>query len=162
VPDGPDGLGRGLLGGTIAGLVLFVAGLSIGVAALEIDRRDREQWRGALSAEGTVVAQVRQRRPEGTMYAPVIAFVTASGERVSFTARIAADDPSVYWIGARFPVRYWPEDPANARIDWKTWRRTRNAIGGVLSLALMSFGAYVAWYARRLATATGDQKITER
>jgi hypothetical protein len=151
VPDRPDGVGRNLLGATIAGLVLFVAGLVIGATTLEADRADRERRQGFVGADGTVITQIKQPTPEGPAYAPVIAFATASGERVSFTAGPA--DSSTYPLGAKVPVLYRPGNPADARIDRTTVRRVRSLLAGGASLLLMGLGGYVAWYARRAADA---------
>jgi hypothetical protein len=147
VSDRPDGVAGNLLGATIAGLVLFVVGLAVGVGVLESDRRERQRLEGAVRTEGTVIAQIKLQTADGTAYAPVIAFSTGSGERVSFTAH--ATDPSKYWLGAKVPVRYEPGNPAGAQIDSSTLRLIRNLLGGAGSLLVMSLGAYIAWYARR-------------
>lgn len=145
--DRPDGLGRNLLGATIAGLVLFIAGLVIGAMTLETDRADRQRRQGFAGADGTVITQIKQPTSEGPAYAPVIAFTTASGERVSFTA--GPTDSNAYHLGAKLPVLYRPGNPADARIDTTTIRRARNLVAGAAALLLMGLGAYVAWYAQR-------------
>jgi len=147
VPDRTDGVAGNPFGATLAAVLLFVLGIAIGAGALNADRKDRELRRGLLHAEGTVVSQIRQHRPEGTAIVPLIAFVTASGERISFTAR--ESDPSVYWLGAKIPVLYQPENPSAARIDKGSPRLLRNVLAGGASLLLICLGAYVAWYARR-------------
>ena len=148
MPDRPDGVGRNLLGATIAGLVMFVAGLVIGATTLEADRTDRQRREGMVSTDGTVVTQIKQTTSEGSAYAPVIAFATASGERVSFTA--GAADSSTYHLGAAVRVLYRPGNPADARIDLTAARRIRTLIAGGASVLLMALGGYVAWYARRV------------
>jgi hypothetical protein len=147
VSDRPDGVAGNLLGATVAGLVLFVVGLVVGVGVLELDRKERQRQEGAVRAEGTVVAQIKQQTADGTAYAPVIAFSTGTGERVSFTAHTA--DTRTYYLGANVPVLYQPGNPAGAQIDSSTLRLMRNLLGGAASLLVMSLGAYVAWYARR-------------
>ncbi len=148
MPDRSDGVKRKPLGGAIAGLVLFIAGLLVGAGALDADRKDRQLRRDALSAEGTVVAQIKQQTPDGDAFAPLIAFTTAAGERVSFTAKPV--DPSVYWLGAKVRVLYPPGNPAAAAIDKTTSRRIRNLLAGGTALLLMALGGYVSWYAQRI------------
>jgi hypothetical protein len=148
VPDGPDGLAGNTLRAAIAGLVLFVVGLVLGGGALEVDRRDREVRSGLLSAEGTVVAQIKRQTPEGPTFAPLISFVTAAGERISFTGN--ATDTSTYHLGAKVPVLYEPGNPAGARINTFGARRLRTLVAGVVAVLLMALGGYVAWYARQL------------
>jgi hypothetical protein len=147
VSDRPDGVAGNPVGATIAGLVLFIVGLAVGVGVLESDRRDRQRQEGAIRAEGTVIAQIKQQTSDGRAYAPVIVFSTASGERVSFTAH--AFDPSKYPLGAKVPVLYQPGNPAGGQIDTSTLRLIRNLLGGAASLLVMALGAYVSWYARR-------------
>jgi Protein of unknown function (DUF3592) len=148
VSDRPDGVTGNPTGATIAGLVLFLAGLAIGIGTLEADRKDRQLREGTLTAEGTVVAQLKQQTPKGQAYAPLVAFATVSGDRISFTGPAA--DPNVYWLGAKVPVRYAPGNPSGARIDRTTSGRLRNLIAGTASVLLIGLGGYVAWYARSL------------
>jgi Protein of unknown function (DUF3592) len=137
------------LGATVAGLVLFVVGLTIGGGALLADFKEREALAGTVRTEGTVVAQIRQRRANDTVSLPVIAFATQSGERVSFTAH--ETDPSVYHLGAKLQILYRPDNPSDARLASNRSRRTRNTIAAIATVVLVSLGSYVAWYARRWA-----------
>jgi hypothetical protein len=147
VSDRLDRVAGHPLGATIAGLVLFSAGLLIGVGAIEADRKERERRGGTLETEGTVVAQIRQPSGSAVVFAPLVAFSTASGERVTFTARDV--DSTADGIGAKIPVIYHVGNPADARVDRKARRRMGNTIAASAALLLIVFGAYVAWYARR-------------
>jgi hypothetical protein len=126
-----------------AGVLLFIIGVAIGVGALEINRRERDRLEGWLRADGTVVALLAGAN--GTR--PQVAFSAANGERVSFT--LVQPSGRQYVIGERLPVLYRPEQPADARLDSRTTRWTRNALAAGASLILMTLGGYVAWYARQ-------------
>jgi hypothetical protein len=132
------------VGAATAGILLFVIGLGIGGGAIEIDRRGREQFPGWLAAPGTIVAaSSASSSPSGR---PLIAFTTATGDRVSFTARAGAMPQGR--TGDTVPVLYPPDEPTAAIVDPRQRRWMRDALLAGASLILMALGAYVAWYAR--------------
>ena len=94
-----------------------------------------------------MVTLLHRRTEDGDAYAPLIAFTTGAGERVSFTAP-ATTDPSAYWIGQNLRILYPPQDPAHAMLDRRGLRYTRNALTFGGAFVLIALGAYVAWYAR--------------
>jgi hypothetical protein len=150
VPDRPDGVAKPL-GATVAGLVLFAVGIVMGAGALEVDRKDRESRQTYAAGDGTVVAQIKRPAGGESAVAPIIAFATGSGERISFTGPVV--DPSAYPLGTKVPVLYVPGNPADAKIDDTNRRRIRIVVAGAASILLMFLGGYVAWAARRAEAA---------
>jgi hypothetical protein len=126
---------------------LFVIGVAIAVTVYETDRRQGEARQGTIAAGGHVVTVLHRHTEDGEAYAPVIAFSTRAGQRVSFTGP-ATDDPSAYWIGQSVSILYPPWDPPHAMIERRGLRYTRNAIAYGGAFVLAALGAYVAWYAR--------------
>jgi hypothetical protein len=147
LPGGSHGLNEHPLGATFAGLLLFVIGVGIAVTAYEIDRRERDARRGTIAADGQVITVLHRQTEDGDAYAPLIAFSTRTGERVSFTGPATAD-PSVYWIGQTLRIMYPPWDPAHAMLDRRGRRYARNALAFGAAFVLVLLGGYVAWYAR--------------
>lgn len=140
------------LGATFAGLLLFIIGLGIAGGVYQIDAKERQLRRGWLRAEGTVVDVLKRQTLEGPVFAPLIVFQTASGARVSFSARVSKDsDPHA--IGEKIPVRYPPLDPEHAVIDNARQRLIRNIVAGAGALMLLFVGGTVAWQASRLQRA---------
>jgi len=126
-----------------AGVLLFIIGVAIGVASLEVNRRERDRLQGWLRADGTVVALLAGAN--GTR--PQVAFNAANGDRISFTLQQSGSRQ--YVLGESLPVLYRADDPGAARLDPRTARWTRNALTTGASLILMALGGYVAWYARQ-------------
>jgi hypothetical protein len=131
-----------------AGILLFVIGLAIAGGVYQVNRQEQERARGWLRADGTVVELLKRRSPDGDILIPLIAFKTASGERVSFTVN-AGGRESTYYVSAAVPVIYAPDHPQDALIDPRARRWTRNALAGGGALILIGLGGYVAWYASR-------------
>src|SRR5207244_2172218 len=98
-----------------AGVLLFVLGLGIAGGVWRTNADDQERLRGWRRADGTVVERLKRRSPEGDIPIPLIAFITASGERVSFTP--VTDGSSPYYIDAPVKVIYHPDHPQDALID---------------------------------------------
>jgi len=138
-----------------AGVFLFIVGIAIGVGALEVSRRESERLQGWQRAEGTVVEMLRGS-PSDPRLRPLIAFSTSSGERVSFTPKADARSPALFERDT-VTVLYRPDDPTTAVIDRPGARWTRNIVAAAASLALMTLGAYVAWYARRRMLNAGSR-----
>ena len=131
-----------------AGVLLFIIGLGIAGGTLQVNWREQDQLRGWDHADGTVVELLRRRTVNGEILVPLVAFKTASGERVSFTlGESGADSP--YYINAPVKVLYHPGHPQDALIDTRSRRWTRNALAGGAALILLALGGYVAWYASR-------------
>ena len=131
-----------------AGVLLFAIGLAIAGGLLRTNLQDRENLREWSRADGTVVELLKRRSAEGDVIVPLIAFTSASGDRVSFTAGTDVKGSSVY-INAPVKVLYRAGNPQEALIDSSGRRWTRNALAGAAALLLMGMGGYVAWYASR-------------
>ena len=131
-----------------AGVLLFVIGLGIASGTLQVNRVEWDELRGWRRADGTVVELLRRRTIDGEILVPLIAFKTASGDRVSFTLSEPGRD-SPYYINAPVAVLYHPDRPQEARIDTRSRRWTRNALASGAALILLALGGYVAWYASR-------------
>ena len=134
------------VGAAFAGVVLFVVGLGIGGGALEMNRRERQQFSGWIHTQGTVVPLPGAADTAASGHGPLVAFTTAAGERVSFTAASGAAGKRQ---SGTVPVLYPAGQPMAAIVDPRGRRWTRNAGLTVASLFLMILGAYVAWYARQ-------------
>jgi uncharacterized protein DUF3592 len=130
-----------------AGVLLFVIGLGIAGGAWRTNAEEQERLKGWRRADGTVVELLKRRSPDGEIPMPVIAFTTASGERVSFTA--ATDRSSPYYVAAPVKVLYHPDHPQDALIDTSARRWTRNTLAAAAALILLGLGGYVSWYASR-------------
>ena len=128
------------VGAVAAGLLLFVAGLVVGVWTMEQWRAEQDRLSIAVRAEGTVSGQLNGH--------PLVTFTLPGGDRVSFTAsNVGRDD---YRVGKKVDVLYRPDLPSQAVVDRPRARWVRTALLGALSIAVMAFGAYVSWYARRV------------
>ena len=126
------------LAAVAAGIVIFVAGLSIGVWGFEQWRAEQDRLAIAARAEGTVTGQLNGH--------PQVAFSLPGGERVSFTATTVGRDD--YRAGKTVDVIYRIDRPSEAMIDRPRARLARHAIVAAGALALMAFGGYLSWYAR--------------
>ena len=126
-----------------SGVLLFVIGLAIAGGLWRTNAEEQARLSGWRRADGTVVELLKRRDD----LIPLIAFTTASGERVSFTA--GADRSEPYYVAAPVKVLYHPDHPQDAVIDTSARRWTRNALAGAAALILVALGGYVAWYASR-------------
>ena len=131
-----------------AGVLLFAIGLAIAGGLLRTSRQDHERLQGWQRVDGTVVELLKRRSPEGEVTVPLIAFTTASGDRVSFTSATERKGSPLY-VDASIKVLYRLENPQDALIDPSARRWTRNALAGGAALILMALGGYVAWFASR-------------
>lgn len=132
----------------LAGVLLFAIGVAIGVSLLRTHLQDRERLREWSRADGTVIELLTRRSVEGDVTVPLIAFTSASGDRVSFTAGTDVKG-SGFYINAPMKVLYRAANPQEAVIDPAARRWTRNALAGLAALILMGLGGHVAWYASR-------------
>ena len=130
-----------------AGVLLFVLGLGIAGGVWQTNAQEQARLTGWRRADGTVVELLKRRTADGDVPIPLIAFTTASGERVSFTVATAASSP--YYVDTPVKVLYHPGHPQDALLDTSARRWTRNSLAGAAALILMCVGGYVAWYASR-------------
>jgi hypothetical protein len=131
----------------VGGVLLFAVGLAIAAGLLVVNRRESQAIEGWRRADGTVIDVLKRRSAGREVATPLIAFTTATGERINFTADVTGP-ASEYGPRAHVPVIYDPAFPQSARVDTRS-RLTRNALGTGAALILLGLGGYVAWYASR-------------
>jgi Protein of unknown function (DUF3592) len=132
----------------LAGVLLFVLGLGIAAGLYQINDTEAGRLQGWRRADGTVVELLKRRTMTGDALMPLIAFTTASGERVSFTADVRNSSP--YYVNSPVKVLYDPNRPQEAQIEASSRRWTRNALFGGAAVILIVLGGYMAWFASRL------------
>ncbi len=125
------------IGAAASGILLFIAGLAVGVYAFEQFRGEQDRLAIALRADGTVTSHVNGH--------PIVTFTVPGGDRISFTGTPVRGYPE----GTKVDVLYRMDEPSNAIIDRPLVRWGRYAALGALSLAVMAVGLYVARVARR-------------
>jgi hypothetical protein len=130
-----------------AGVLLFVAGLAIAGGVWQVAREESQRLQGWRRADATVVELLKRRTIDGEVPVPLIAFTTATGDRISFTAPPNRNAPA--YITGPVKVLYHPDHPQDAVIDSSERRWLRNGLAGAAALVLMCLGGYVAWYASR-------------
>jgi hypothetical protein len=131
-----------------AGVLLFVIGLAIAGGVWRINAQEQDRLSGWRRADGTVVELLNRASPEGRVLIPLIAFTTASGERVSFTVA-SGGRQNPYYVNTPIKVLYHPDRPQDALIDTSVRRWTRNTLAAAAALILMGLGGSVAWHASR-------------
>jgi hypothetical protein len=137
-----------------AGVLLFVAGLAIAGGVWQVARQENQRLQGWRRADATVVELLKRRTIDGEVQVPLIAFTTAAGDRISFTAPPNPNAPS--YVTGPVKVLYHPDHPQDAVIDSSERRWLRNSLAGSAGLILICLGGYVAWYASRWdGTASG-------
>jgi hypothetical protein len=129
----------------LAGVLLSVIGLAIGIGAFENYRRDRERLQGWTRTNGEVMQLLQAS--SGTR--PIVSFTAADGTRIRFTALVPRG--SSYKAGDTVTVVYPPDDLSAARIDSAFVRLARPMFAAAGSIVLMALGGYVAFYARNRA-----------
>ena len=129
----------------LAGVLLSVIGLAIGIGAFENYRRDRERFQGWTRTNGEVMQLLQAS--SGTR--PIVSFTAADGTRIRFTALVPRG--SSYKAGDTVTVVYPPDDLSAARIDSAFVRLARPMFAAAGSIVLMALGGYVAFYARKRA-----------
>ena len=98
----------------IAGGLLF---LTVAVSSAKNTRTFVDR---ASTAHGRVIDMVRRQSNDSYTYAPVVRFVTETGETVEFTSDTSSDPPS-YAKGERVEVLYRPLAPRDAKVkDFKS------------------------------------------
>lgn len=135
----------------LAGILLFVIGLAIGIGAFENYRRERDAIAGWTAADGKVV-QILQSTSGSR---PIVAFTADDGTRIRFTAAVPRG-AGTYQVGNTVRVLYPPGDPAAARLESTVIRFARPAFAGAGSIVLIALGGYLAFYARRRALSPAD------
>jgi len=101
--------------GSIISCLISIGCLVAGVAALMMQRRQRE---ASTFASGVVVALEKQVLNPGSsgIYCPTVEFTTVSGETVRFESSFGTM-PASHKVGQTVKVRYDPTKPDSAEID---------------------------------------------
>jgi hypothetical protein len=136
------------VGAVAAGILIFIAGLSIGIWGAEQWRAERDRLAIASRAEGTVTGHLNGH--------PMVSFALPSGDRVSFTATSARADG--YPVGTKVDVLYRMDLPSEAVLDRPRARWARHGLVAVGALMMMAFGGYLSWYARNYDLRTAGRE----
>jgi hypothetical protein len=132
-------------------------GLVMLVVTVWLNVRERSFAARAARATGIVTELERGRGSSGgRLYYPVIGFLTASGDSVSFRSSIGSSPPS-YQPGEAVTVLYDPADPTNARIAGFFSLHLGSFITSLLTLIFGGIGGI--WLKlRRRAAAFAEEK----
>src|SRR4051812_27391587 len=105
------------LAGIGIGILFVTIGLYEIVRMVSLYYEDTEFARSSQSAKGTVIDLKRDDELEDSYtYAPIVKFVTQSGETVQFASSISLG-PSAYQIGDTVDVLYDLENPNHNQIS---------------------------------------------
>ena len=121
------------------------AGLCISAVAFVGTQKFR---RSAARADGLVIELVRSRHGSGGdlgsnyTYYPRFSFTTLDGQQLSILSDIG-NSPAAFKVGDKVVVLYDPRNPSDGQIDSASQLWILPGIVGVLSLALLVFGAYL-------------------
>lgn len=121
-----------------AGILMFVAGLSLGVWGFEHWRAEQDRLSISARTDGTVAGHLNGH--------PMVSFSLPSGDRITFTALTVGRDD--YPVGKRVDVVYRMDLPSDAILDRPHARYARHGFIAIGALMLMALGGYVSWYAR--------------
>jgi len=106
------------------GIVLLLLGLGCIILAVFLYQQDQAFARIAKTATGTVIdfKKIAHETTPGSIntgytytYAPIIKFVTSTGQAIQFTTP-GSQNPPAYQIGDPVDVLYDPQNPNNAEI----------------------------------------------
>ena len=120
---------------TFVGVLLVIVAVGLAVFAFVLDRFERRERAGALTATGTVVMNF----PRG----PLVRFATAGGDHVDFTAdgRWRRFRP-----GQTVRVYYHPDNPSYAGVDDAIARWRAEAFAAAAALLIGLLGASFLTY----------------
>jgi hypothetical protein len=128
---------------TLLGLLFLVIGLLLLSWCVSTTSTSIHLKRHGVTALGHVTGSAihHMRKSGRPMYAPVVEFVTRSGEKITFTGRIYTR--SALPPGKLVPVLYDPANPQAARIDSFVEMWVFPLVGFVGSLILIVGGGAV-------------------
>ena len=132
---------------SVVGTVLLLVSLGLLAAGWRLTETDRFFLLHAAKADGIVAAHEpydREARKPEERFRIVVAFSTASGDRIRFRT-VASYGRPPYAVGATVPVRYDASQPTRARIDRRIEFLAPVLIwlGAVVVLALLGLGIAV-------------------
>ena len=140
---------------------LFAAiGLVLVLIASWRATREREFIRTAARATGTVVDLGLSRDSDGSSYYyPVVRFVAASGDTVTFQSRTGSNPPS-YEIGERVEVLYEAASPQNAHTATFFSLHIGSFVFGLLGVIFGAVGGIWLYVVRRAAAIAEELRRT--
>ncbi len=113
-------------------------GLVLALLASWMVTRERAFARTAARATGTVV-ELDRSNADGNAYYPVVRFVTAAGDTVTFTSHTGSNPPS-YRVGETVEVLYSADDPRDARTAGFFSQHIGSFVFGLLGLIFLAVG----------------------
>ncbi len=141
--------------------LFLVVGAALLAAAVLSATNTRTFVAEAANASGSVTDLVRRHSDDSDTYAPVVSFVTQTGETVQFTSRTSSNPPA-YRRGEQVRVLYRPLAPHDARIDGFLSLWGSSVIFGALGGVFFAIGAgavlFVMFQARQAADLTCNGK----
>lgn len=118
----------------ISPLIFLLFGLLFFAIGSGLTYRQRSMEKQGIEAQGVVVGLQENSDSDGSTYAPVVQFKTASGQSVRFISSYYSSPPA-YDVGEAVVVVYPPEKPENAIIKGD---------GQLLHIIFMLLGGIVA------------------
>jgi len=118
----------------IGPLIFLLFGLLFFAIGSGLTYRQRSMEKQGIEAQGVVVSLQENYDSDGSTYAPVVQFKTASGQNVRFISSYYSSPPA-YDVGQAVVVVYPPEEPEDAIIKGD---------GQLLHIIFMLLGGIVA------------------
>ena len=109
----------------------------------------------SVAAPGSVIDLVRRQSSDSDTYAPVVKFVTQTGEAIEFTSSTSSSPPS-YRTGERVEVLYRPLMPHDARINAFGSLWASSLMLGALGAVFFAIGAGIILFAVYQARKAAD------
>ncbi|PWR20692.1 DUF3592 domain-containing protein [Zavarzinia compransoris] len=130
----------------LAALFLAVAGLAVWLSSgIGLTAKAT----GTVIRLETSYSNSGNTRARSTLYCPIVAFTTATGQRIELD-RGFCSSPAVYDVGESVEVSYDPDDPADAVYGGFFTRYLVAVIFGAFGTLLL-IGASIAWILVRKA-----------
>lgn len=109
----------------------------------------------SVAAPGSVIDLVRRQSSDSDTYAPVVKFVTQTGEAIEFTSSTSSSPPS-YRTGERVEVLYRPLMPHDAKINAFGSLWASSLMLGALGAVFFAIGAGIILFAVYQARKAAD------
>lgn len=140
--------------------VFATVGLVLALVAAWVATREQAFIRTAARATGTVVELGLDRDSDGSAaYYPIVRFVTASGDTVTFQSRTGSRPPS-YEVGERVEVLYEAAAPQRARMSGFFSLHIGSFVTGLLALIFGAIGGIWLYVVRRSAAIAEELRRT--
>jgi len=132
--------------------IFIFAGLFFAAIGSGLTYRQRALEKQGIEAQGVVVDLQENYDSDGSTYAPVVQFNTATGQSAEFVSSYYSSPPA-YKVGQSVAVVFPPENPANAIIkgDGQLLHIIFMLVGGLFAM----IGTYMLSSVLRSITVTG-------